>query len=353
MKNSLNGKDEISFEKIVIAGDFAIPINTVIDDAVIKEIFQDSYGIVNLEGPILGTNQIGLYKDKYKYNLYTHDANIEWLDKLEVKLVSLSNNHITDFKVHPNDTKSKLYHKGIDSFGEKNFDKFSFSYDRKVIHIITFCTTSTGHRLEQLYNPQKVLKEIKRTRVNAPEDFIIVYPHWGLELNFLPEPADWTMARKCIDYGADIIIGHHPHVIQRIDKYKGKYILYSVGNFVLPQTLFVNKKLQWKSEKVLEELIVMINKTQVVLYFIHFNSNTNSYSLIDIKNIEDIDICKENENYLTYLKKYINATSIYPLFMSRYINSYWSEIMNFLFRKLHVITRSLFIKMGIHKPYGF
>jgi poly-gamma-glutamate synthesis protein (capsule biosynthesis protein) len=306
-----------------------------------------------LEGAILEKNEIETYKDKYKYNLYTHIANIKQLNNMGIKLASLSNNHITDFCVQPKETKLRLSHKQIDSCGEENFDEFTFLYAGRVIHILTFCTTSTGHRLKHLYNPSKVLKEIKEIRTNAPEDFIIVYPHWGLELSYLPEPADWIMARKCIDYGADIIIGHHSHVIQRIDKYKGKYIVYSVGNFVLPQTQFADKRLQWKSKRVLKELIVTINNTQVVLYFVHFNSDTNSYSLLDIKNIDDVDVCEENENYWSYLRKYINTTSAYHLFMSRYVNTYWSEVMNFLFRKLFEKIRVLSIKTGIHKPFGF
>ena len=46
-----------------------------------------------------------------------------------------------------------------------------------------------------------------------------------------PEDYQTTLGRKCIDWGADLVIGHHPHVLQGIDQYKGKYIIYSLGNF--------------------------------------------------------------------------------------------------------------------------
>lgn len=66
-------------------------------------------------------------------------------------------------------------------------------------------------------------------------DFIIVSLHWGLEYEAPPHPHQIETAHRLIDNGVDLIIGHHPHVIQGIEKYRGKYIFYSLGNFLFDQ----------------------------------------------------------------------------------------------------------------------
>lgn len=62
-------------------------------------------------------------------------------------------------------------------------------------------------------------------------DLIVACCHWGYELHHYPEEYQTELGRKCIDWGADIVVGNHPHVLQGIDCYNGKYILYSLGNF--------------------------------------------------------------------------------------------------------------------------
>jgi len=63
-------------------------------------------------------------------------------------------------------------------------------------------------------------------------DFIVVVMHWGTEKEHKPNSQQKAMARELIDAGADLIVGHHPHVLQPVEQYKGKYIAYSLGNFV-------------------------------------------------------------------------------------------------------------------------
>ena len=61
--------------------------------------------------------------------------------------------------------------------------------------------------------------------------FVVVSIHWGAENTYYPSPAQINQAHSLIDTGADIILGHHPHVLQGIELYKGKLIAYSLGNF--------------------------------------------------------------------------------------------------------------------------
>jgi len=78
------------------------------------------------------------------------------------------------------------------------------------------------------------LKE-KISGARAVADIIIVSPHWGIEYTDRPSERQVAYAHLAIDSGADIVIGHHPHVLQSIEKYRGKFIIYSLGNFVFDQ----------------------------------------------------------------------------------------------------------------------
>lgn len=78
-----------------------------------------------------------------------------------------------------------------------------------------------------------VQEDIGRARPLA--DIVIVSVHWGTEYVDHPTERQTAFAHLMIDSGADIVIGHHPHVLQSIEKYKGKFIFYSLGNFVFDQ----------------------------------------------------------------------------------------------------------------------
>lgn len=71
--------------------------------------------------------------------------------------------------------------------------------------------------------------------VSLVADIVIVSMHSGTEYVFAPNARQTSFARAAIDAGADLVIGHHPHVVQTVEQYNGKYILYSLGNFIFDQ----------------------------------------------------------------------------------------------------------------------
>ncbi len=80
---------------------------------------------------------------------------------------------------------------------------------------------------------EEIVAEIIKVRNTV--DFIVLSLHWGLEYKSEPTKGQVKWAHRLIDAGADLIIGHHPHVLQSIGIYKDRYILYSLGNFVFDQ----------------------------------------------------------------------------------------------------------------------
>jgi len=80
--------------------------------------------------------------------------------------------------------------------------------------------------------PAAAIAGIKAARTVEHADLVIPMLHWGNELEPSPEESQKTLARSMIDAGADAVIGGHPHVTQTVDLYKGRPIIYSLGNFV-------------------------------------------------------------------------------------------------------------------------
>ena len=81
------------------------------------------------------------------------------------------------------------------------------------------------------YNSEDAKKQISEARTNG-SDFIMVSMHFGNEYSMSPNTDQEKIAHELIDYGADIVVGAHPHVPQGVEMYKGKPICYSLGNFM-------------------------------------------------------------------------------------------------------------------------
>jgi len=77
-----------------------------------------------------------------------------------------------------------------------------------------------------------VVYDIKQAKEHHKADYVIVFPHWGIEHEKIASSRQVALAHLMIDSGADAVIGGHPHVTQNIETYKGKPIFYSLGNFV-------------------------------------------------------------------------------------------------------------------------
>lgn len=100
---------------------------------------------------------------------------------------------------------------------------------------------------------EEMEKEIKNFKQENPESYVVVILHWGMEYQSSPTLSQRKGARRLIRAGADAIIGHHPHVIQKEEYFKGKPIFYSLGNFVFDQ----------RKPETSQSLIVQLNFTSI------------------------------------------------------------------------------------------
>ncbi|WP_338786908.1 CapA family protein [Metabacillus sp. FJAT-53654] len=142
-----------------------------------------------------------------------------------IEAVNLANNHIFDYLDKGfDDTISALKLHEIGYFG----------YDHHYIKMIKGVKIGALGYEGWGDNPEirnTVEQDIKALRENDVE-IILVHYHWGDEKQYVPNEEQKSLARYTIDSGADLILGHHPHVVQGIEEYKGKFIVYSLGNFM-------------------------------------------------------------------------------------------------------------------------
>lgn len=90
-----------------------------------------------------------------------------------------------------------------------------------------------GFDLTSGYREEEITEIVQESSLSS--DVLIVSLHWGTEYAQEPSTRQIELAHKIIDAGADLILGHHPHVIQRVEDYHGAKIVYSLGNFIFDQ----------------------------------------------------------------------------------------------------------------------
>lgn len=162
-------------------------------------------------------------------------------------ILSLANNHIWDYADEAfMDTQMHLENAGIAYAGagadyeaahrpviiERNGTKFAFLAYTNLLPQ-PFLRTTSKPASAGYADWNRVLKDIRAAKEAA--DVIIVSYHWGNEYDKTANPLEKKVAHDTIDAGAALVIGHHPHVQQEIEKYKNGWIVYSLGNFVFDQ----------------------------------------------------------------------------------------------------------------------
>lgn len=339
---------------IIFIGDIAIPFDTPADVSKVEHIFKDSLTVANLEGAVLtDRNEVSRFRYSDKFSLYSSPAVAEVLEKCNVGVVSLCNNHILDYKADINNTCRWLNERNILNFGLRNHDLLSFTHDGRKIHLITFATYACEHSLK-LFSPAKVIAEIERLRSDAPDALIVCYPHWGREQFYLPDPADRQLAHMMIDAGADLIVGHHPHIILPVESYKGKTIVYSVGNFMLPETKFGDRLLKFRNRDICHELAVKWDNGNVTLIPLKFNTSDNSlhpdpnYTVAHLENAEGIP--PEDKPYRRMVASRSGIAD--RLLRTRTSNGRWGERICWLKRRGFRLVRCIAISAGLHRPYS-
>ncbi len=187
----------------------------------VKDIFsQDDLTIANLETTLTSATK----KAKKEFRFKGLPEFTQILTEGNVEAVNIANNHTYDYlDVGYSDTLKNLKNAKIDYFGFEN----RLIKDIKGIKIGLLGYKGWDNMKQTKAN---IKKDIGYLKDNGAQ-IIIVSFHWGQEKKNYPYSAQIEYGHYAIDNGADLVIGHHPHVLQGIEQYKDKYIAYSLGNF--------------------------------------------------------------------------------------------------------------------------
>ena len=187
----------------------------------VKDIFStDDLTIANFEGTLTDSDE---REDKtFAFKAPASYASI--LTGGSVEAVNTANNHSHDYGEESfDDTLAALDDAGIVHFG----------YDETAVMDVTGIKVGLVGIYElydHLEREQQLKDNIAKVKADGAQLIVVIF-HWGNETETVPDSNQTTLGRIAIDEGADLVCGHHPHVLQGIETYKGRNIVYSLGNF--------------------------------------------------------------------------------------------------------------------------
>lgn len=187
----------------------------------VKPIFEaDDLTIVNMEGTLTESDS---RQDK-TFAFKGPGEFTQILTSGSVEAANLANNHSHDYGDQSyTDTINYMEEAGITTFG----------YDRTAVmdvNGVKVGLVGTYELADGMGCEAGMIENIKKVESEGAQVVIVSF-HWGMERENYPNDNQKSLAHSAIDNGADLVLGHHPHVLQAIEKYKGKNIVYSLGNF--------------------------------------------------------------------------------------------------------------------------
>ena len=200
----------------------------------------------NLENPI---TRRGTPAEDKQYVFKGAPESLPALRDAGFDIVGLANNHTLDMGVVGlMDTMEHLDAAGIPHVGAGNDDveafapvileargvKVAYLSLSRVLPVAAWKADSDREGVAETYDPARAVRAIKAASEQA--DLVIVMVHWGKERVDRPLDYQRQLARDYVDAGADLVIGSHPHVLQGFEQYNGKWIAYSLGNFIFNMT---------------------------------------------------------------------------------------------------------------------
>jgi len=306
-------------------------------DEDLVDIFKEAnYRIFNLESVLSKSEERA---SKAGPNLKSDPRTINAIKHLNFNLACLANNHILDFGENALiDTIKILEKNNISYTGITSADKKEYSFILEInsikFGIINFAEADESAKSKDKIgandlSPSLIKREIKNVKNKV--DFIVIILHAGREYVQIPSPRIYNFYKELIDFGAHLVIGHHPHEYQGIKIYKNSIIAYSLGNFIFSSS----KKLSKKHPQVNKGFFLRIsfNKEKIINYEIFpYKISENRIELLRNKEKDDFDENMENitrildspleiEKFWRAYYKKLKDSTYFPYFAGALLNS--------------------------------
>ncbi|WP_029688659.1 CapA family protein [Thermoanaerobacter sp. A7A] len=261
---------EDNYTKIVISavGDCALGSDEsygkfgTFDEELKKHNYDYGYFFENVKN-ILDKDDLTIANLETTFTTATKKANKEYAFKGEasyarilkegsIEVVNLANNHTFDYlREGFEDTIRALKKEGIEYFG------YGYKYVTNIKGIKVGVLGYTGFD-NTMETKNQIKKDIIELRSNV--NILVVSFHWGEENQYYPNKIQKDLGHFVIDEGVDLVIGHHPHVIQGIEKYKNRYIAYSLGNF----SFGGNRNPKDKDSLIFQQTFILNDKGEII-----------------------------------------------------------------------------------------
>ena len=254
---------------VLTAYDNAGGIHGVLAEAYRDEISRADIYMANQEFPF---SDRGTPAPDKQFTFRVPPERVSMMHELGIDIVTIANNHTLDYGTDALvDTCTTLENAGIPYVGAgANMDRakqletievrgrtIGFLAASRVYPDTSWVANSKKPGMVSGYDPSILLKEIEAAGEYC--DYLVVYMHWGIERDEKPQEYQRTLGRQLIDAGADLVIGSHPHVLQGIEYYQGKPIVYSLGNFIfgssIPKTALLRADVDLEQNQVKLSLV--------------------------------------------------------------------------------------------------
>jgi hypothetical protein len=289
-----------------------------------EELSKNDIQFFNLEGPIFEGSDV---RKGVTSILSNHPAIIDFAKCAPICIANLANNHIMDYGAEGllNTTNllnvNNIFHAGagknIRDAGKeaviecKNRKIGVLAYTDSEPHVGSVIAGENDAGSASFRNLNETENRIKELKSRT--DLVIVSLHWGFEYFSYPSVDQVTIAHRLADAGSDLIIGHHPHVLQGVEEYKKSLIVYSLGNFFLPPVRMTNGRMEHRRKISQESIYLEVTVDASGSYKYYFKAGYVSKRYKIIKN--DLIKSRRFDDKVNYLSdifidekcdKYIN-----------------------------------------------
>lgn len=308
-------------------------------------VMRQKHGVFNslsaIEDIIKHINIIGFgLANNHIFNYGNANTTLQNINKLGVSFAGLGCNAAQAAKVaHIKDINGKAY--TILAFAWRLTDSKVSSKDKEGVNQWT--------RKNAIYCVTKALAEGNQN--------VIVFVHWNYEMNYLPFPYDRQLAHDLIDVGATAIIGCHSHRTSPVEIYKGKPIIFGLGNFLFENNIFFDGKLNFPRISEEEYAFEIDEEGKYTIHVFHYDTQNNvlRYEREEvlterkgtINNLSGISAEEYEKQYITYFKSKPKRQRILcPIFMTHESKfSYWIKEKE---RVLHELFLMIALKLRLH-----
>lgn len=263
--------------KVLFCGDTLIQSSDGTDPFVFMHSIFAKHDVIvfNLETTLIGNHE-GLNSPKKAVVFFTDPRNLEFLSKHKSKIIfSLSNNHILDYGEDGyNQTCSAIKKWGGRILGLN--EQKTFKFNEYNLTFISYFRDFQKQYKHSSFFVNGSLKVPKNNQSTEKKPFIIVCVHWGLEHILIPSPNQQDLADQWLKWGARIVVGHHSHSAQALEKRKQGIVAYSLGNFNMRNSIIYS---DWGVSKLSYMLSLELTKKNEEIYI---NSLITIPYIIDI-----------------------------------------------------------------------